>query len=104
MVQHVVMLSGELVDFPAIHLLQLVVYDRSKTAPDGHDGRGRVECGWRLRAASFGFQYACRTRRILFRCRCIEVLLGRHLQTAKRYAVDTINCRQTPIRLPSRDR
>ena len=83
--EHVVVLIGQLVDLSALHLLQLTVDDGGETVPDGDDGRGGIEYGWRLRAASFGFRYACRTRRILGCRRCIEVLqlvlFVRHLRT-----------------------
>ena len=106
--EHVVVLIGQLVDLSALHLLQLTVDDGGETVPDGDDGRGGIEYGWRLRAASFGFGYASRTRRVLA-CRQFIVVLQlvffeRHLQTQDRHAVDTINCRQTPIRVPSRNR
>ena len=102
------MLFGQLVDFSALHLPQLAVDDRGETVPDEEDGRGGIECRWRLRAASFGFGYASRTRRVLA-CRQFIVVLQlvffeRHLQTQDRHAVDTINCRQTPIGVPSRNR
>ena len=106
--KHIVVLIGQLVYFSALHPLQLTIDEGGKTVPEGDDGRGGIKCGWRFCAASFGFGYASRPRRILACRRCIEVLqlvlLERHLQTKKRYAVDTINCRQTPIRLPGRNR
>ena len=83
--EHIVVLIGQLVNFSTLHLLQLTVDDESETVPDGDDGRGGVKCGCRLRAASFGFGYACRPRRILACRRCIEVLqlvlFVRHLRT-----------------------
>ena len=74
LMEHVVVLIGRLADFSTLHLLQLTVDDGGETVLDGDDGRGGIKCGWRLRAASFGFGYASRLRRILACRRCIEVL------------------------------
>ena len=63
--KHIVVLIGQLVYFSALHLLQLTIDDGGETVPDGDDGRGGIKCGWRLRAASFGFGYTSRPRRIL---------------------------------------
>ena len=106
--EHIDVLIGQLIDFSALHLLHLTNDDGGETVPDGDDGRCRIKCEWRLRAASFGFGYASRTRRVLA-CRQFIVVLQlvffeRHLQTQDRHAVDTINCRQTPIGVPSRNR
>ena len=72
--KHIGVLNGELVYFSALHPLQLAIDDGCETVPDGDYGRGGIMCGWRLRAASFGFGYASRLRRILACRRCIEVL------------------------------
>ena len=60
LMEHVVVLIGRLADFSTLHLLQLTVDDGGETVLDGDDGRGGIKCGWRLRAASFGFGYASR--------------------------------------------
>ena len=37
--------------------LELAVDNGGQAVPDGEDGRGRIECRWRLHAASFCFGY-----------------------------------------------
>ena len=74
LMKHIVVLIGELVYLSALHPPQLAIDDGCENVPDGDDGRGGIMCGWRLRAASFGFGYASRLRRILACRRCIEVL------------------------------
>ena len=51
------MLYRQLLDLSTFHLFQLAVDDRGEAVPDGEDGRGRIECRWRLHAASFCFGY-----------------------------------------------
>ena len=105
--EHIVVLIGQIVDFSTLHPLQLTVVDGSETVSDGDDERYGIQCGWRLRTASFGFRSACQTRRNLgaadaskcFSSSCSYDISG----LKKRYAVDKINCRQTPVRLPSRN-
>ena len=53
LMQHIVVLIGQLVYFSALHPLQLAIDDGWETVPNGDDGRGGIKCGWRLRAASF---------------------------------------------------
>ena len=49
------MLYGQL-DLSTFHLFQLAVDDRGEAVPDGENGRGGIECRWRLHAASFWFR------------------------------------------------
>ena len=72
--KHIVVLIGQLVYFSPLHPLQLAIDDRCETVPDRDYGRGGIKRGWRFRAASFGFGYAGRPRRIFACRRCIEVL------------------------------
>ena len=72
--------------------------------PDGRDERCRVEGGSRLRAASFLIQLLPLNEMTPFLLLPYRGAVGTTSLTKKLYAVDTINCRQTPLRLPSRNR
>ena len=91
--EHIVVLIGQLVYFSALHPLQLTIDDRDKTMRMERMGvaGSNVDGGSVLppfvQGSRSGTRLACR--------RCIEALqlvLLVHLQTKKRYAVDTINC------------